>query len=94
MAEELESKQRLSRLWYLLPIFLGLLVGVIGYFLLKDRNRKFAERILLARVIVLLACIAFLFLNTILAFWAIEFSKAPGGVAEQVETQIKSVFQK
>jgi H+/Cl- antiporter ClcA len=94
MAEELESKQRPSRLWYLLPLFLGLLGGVIGYFLLKDRNRKFAERILLAGVIVLVAWIAFLFLSIILAFWAIEFSKAPSGLTEQVETQIKSVFQK
>jgi hypothetical protein len=67
MAEELESKQRPSRLWYLLPLFLGLLGGVIGYFLLKDRNRKFAERILLAGVIVLVAWIAFLFLSIILA---------------------------
>jgi hypothetical protein len=61
---------------------------------LKDRNRKFAERILLAGVIVLVAWIAFLFLSMILAFWATEFLKAPSGLTGQVETQIKSVFQK
>jgi hypothetical protein len=35
-----------SKVWYLLPIFLGWIGGVIGYFELKDRNRKRAKTIL------------------------------------------------
>ncbi len=43
----LTSVRRPSRLWYLLPIFLAIVGGVIGYFIVKSRDRKFAGRLLL-----------------------------------------------
>jgi len=47
MVEEFEKPKKPSRLWYLLPISLGILGGVIGYFLLRKRDRKFAEKLLI-----------------------------------------------
>ncbi len=40
-----------SILWWLLPIvFLGL-GGIIAYFLLKDRDKKFAKKLLIAGLV-------------------------------------------
>ena len=44
--------ERPSKLWYLLPIFLGIIGGVIGYFALRNKDKKFAEKLLIAGVIV------------------------------------------
>lgn len=38
-----------SRLWYLFPIFFGLLGGILGYFLIRDRDKKFAKRLIYCR---------------------------------------------
>jgi len=55
--EKLEEKygrrRRPSKVYYLLPIFLGIIGGVIGYFLLKDRDRKFAERLLIIGLVMI-----------------------------------------
>jgi len=48
---ETTSDERPNKLWYLLPILLGIIGGVIGYFVLKDRNRKFAEHLLIAGLV-------------------------------------------
>jgi len=54
MGEEFEKPQKKpSRWWYLLPIFLSVVGGVIGYFLLKDRDRKFAERLLIIGLVMI-----------------------------------------
>lgn len=50
-----------NKLWYLLPIILGILGGVIGYFLTKRKNKKFAERLLLVGLVVFLIHIFFYF---------------------------------
>ena len=42
-----------SAIWYLLPILLGPIGGIIGYFFVKNRDRKFAERLLIAGIIVI-----------------------------------------
>jgi amino acid transporter len=35
-----------SKIWYLLPFFLNAIGGIIAYFILKDKDRKFAEKML------------------------------------------------
>ena len=53
MGEEYQTtREKPSKAWYLLPIFLGVIGGIIGYFLLKDRNKKMAERLLITGVII------------------------------------------
>src|SRR5437879_3852548 len=54
MADEpTTSQKKPSKLWYLLPIFLNIIGGVIGYFVLKDRDRKFAERMLIVGAVMI-----------------------------------------
>ena len=36
-----------SKLWYLVPIIFGPLGGLVGYFLVKNKDRNFAERLLI-----------------------------------------------
>ncbi len=67
-AEETQRKKKPSRLWYLLPIFLTIIGGVIGYFLLKDRDRKFAERLLIVGLVMLVVWFVLDFLFTGLAY--------------------------
>lgn len=75
MEEEIRGSKKPSKLWYLLPIFLNIIGGVIGYFLLKDRDRKFAERLLIIGLVMiavawvanfLLAGIAYIYLSGIM----------------------------
>jgi len=40
-----------SKAWYLLPIFLGGIGGLIMFFVLKDKNRRLAEKGLLLGII-------------------------------------------
>jgi hypothetical protein len=54
MEEDIKtSEKKPSKVYYLLPIFLNILGGVIGYFLVKDKDRKFAERLLIVGVIMI-----------------------------------------
>ena len=58
--EELKEKYRKikkkpSKAWYLLPIFFGIVGGVIGYFVLRKRDREFAERVLIIGLVMILA---------------------------------------
>ena len=72
MENESDIRKKPSRLWYLLPIFLNAIGGIIGYFLLKDRDRKFAERLLIVGLVMiavwfilsfLLAAVAYLYIG-------------------------------
>jgi len=69
------NRSRPSRFWYLLPIFLGVVGAVIGYFFLKDRDREFAEKLLkigLVMIVVyfvltiLLAAFAYIFISSVM----------------------------
>jgi len=40
-----------SAIWYLFPIIFGPIGGIIGYFLVKNRDRKFAEKLLIVGLI-------------------------------------------
>jgi len=69
MPEEIQSqKQKPSRLWYLLAIFLGIIGGIIGYFVLKDRDRKFAERLLIIGVVMIIVAYGLSILLSFLAY--------------------------
>jgi len=46
-----KPKERVSRLYYLLPILFGAVGGVIGYFLVKKKNKEIAEKLLIIGLI-------------------------------------------
>lgn len=46
------SVKKPSRLWYLLPIFLSVIGGLIGYAVLRKRDNKFAKKLLIVGIIV------------------------------------------
>ena len=57
-----------SAIWYLLPILLGPIGGIIGYFLVKDRDRKFAERLLIVGLIMVAIYFVISLILTALAY--------------------------
>ena len=57
--------EQISALWWLVPFFLAWIGGLIAYFVLKDRNQKTAEHMLIFGVVwtfvgaILLAAVGF-----------------------------------
>jgi len=47
-----------SALWYLLPVFVGLLGGIIGYFILRKKDAGMARNLLIAGAAVTFLAIA------------------------------------
>jgi hypothetical protein len=47
-----------SKLWYLLPIFIPLIGGIVGYAIHAKDNKKFARNLLLVGIIWFVALIA------------------------------------
>lgn len=43
----MDTQRKRSALWYLLPIFLGIVGGVIGYFAVRNDDPVMAKRILI-----------------------------------------------
>jgi hypothetical protein len=96
MAEgfEIEIKKP-SRLYYLLPIFLGLLGGIAGYLLVQDRDKNFARRLLIAGIIMTVIWIlVWVFVPAILSYmWLTSFQNAATeAVGEQAETQVRCSY--
>lgn len=56
-------KQKPSRWWYLLPLFFGILGGLAGYFLVKDRDKKLAKRLIITGIIIMILHIVVSFLT-------------------------------
>ena len=50
MAEEYSQR---SKAWYLLPIFLGIIGGIIGFFVLRRDSPKMARNCLIIGIIML-----------------------------------------
>ena len=48
-----ENKSKPSNFWYLLPIFFGIIGGIIGYFAIRDRDRKMAKNLLIVSIVIL-----------------------------------------
>jgi hypothetical protein len=42
---------RLSKIWYLIPLFFGTLGGILSYLLVRDNDRKFAKKLLMIGII-------------------------------------------
>lgn len=61
-AEEQCTLSKPSKAWYLIPIFLGLIGRVIGYFALKDENRKMANDLLELGITMTFLVIFFIFI--------------------------------
>lgn len=49
--EKTEGKQP-GRIWYLAPILFGILGGAIGYFAVRDRDKKMAESLLIVGLVI------------------------------------------
>jgi uncharacterized membrane protein len=54
------KEQETSWVWYLLPILFGIIGGIIGYFLLRDKDQKTAKRIFWLPFIILGAILIFI----------------------------------
>ena len=59
-----------SAIWYLLPIILGPIGGIIGYFVMKDKDRKFAERLLKIGLVMIIFYAILIVLIVFLALYA------------------------
>lgn len=59
-----------SKWWYLLPIFVPLIGGVIGYFIHAKNDKKFAMRMLWTGLIVAVALFAF---QIVMGYFAIQY---------------------
>jgi hypothetical protein len=51
----LPTNETNTKLWYLAPIFLGILGGLIMYLVLKDTNPKMAKKGLVVSIAIILA---------------------------------------
>jgi hypothetical protein len=83
------TKEKPSRLWYLLPIIaglfggiLGIIFGIIGYFILKDRDKQMATRVLILGVVmfvvwIVLAIVAYVYISQIF----IQQASGAGGIS-------------
>lgn len=47
------AEKKTSWIWYLLPILFSILGGIIGYFLLKDKDAKTAKNLIIVGLVVL-----------------------------------------
>jgi H+/Cl- antiporter ClcA len=75
MTEEFETSQKkLSKWWYLLPIFFGILGGIAAYLLLQDKDKKFAKRLIIIGIIMTVVWIVIGFiLPIILSFISYKY---------------------
>ncbi len=48
------AEQKTSWVWYLLPVLFSILGGIIGYFLLKDKDKKVAKNLIYTGLVVLI----------------------------------------
>lgn len=81
-------KETPSKAWYFLPILLGLIGGVIAYFVIKDEDRKMANKMLIIGIvmtIVLSFVYFFLFAILFASFFGSVFSPLTGIQEPNVE---------
>jgi len=47
-----QQKRKVSWTWFLLPIFLSIIGGMIGYYMLQDRDKQKAKGVLYVGIVV------------------------------------------
>jgi len=67
-----EEYEKSSRLWYLIPIFLGIIGGLIAYLILKKDNSKLARRCLIVGILITI-------IPAIIGFSLVLYGTALGG---------------
>lgn len=88
-----EKKEKPTRLWYLVPLLLGIIGGIIGYFAVKDEDRKMARELLLVGILTSFVPIIILFLVFFSGLFFIpkvvqeEFK--PGAISAKVGEPVK-----
>jgi len=60
-----------SKAWYILPIFFGFIGGLIGYFIIKDRDKKMATSILIVGIAI--SAISIIFSVLLITFGALAY---------------------
>ncbi|MBN2202676.1 MAG: hypothetical protein JW700_00620, partial [Candidatus Aenigmarchaeota archaeon] len=50
-----------SKAWYLVPIFFGILGGIIGYFAVKDDDKNMANKLLILGIVLTILPVIILF---------------------------------
>ncbi|RNJ76012.1 MAG: hypothetical protein EB828_03735 [Nitrosopumilus sp. D6] len=58
------QEEKISRIWWILPIFLTLVGGLICYFALRDRNEKKARNMLYLGIALLVPHLIMLYLGS------------------------------
>jgi hypothetical protein len=76
-----------SKLWYLLPILFGIIGGIIGYFLIRDRDRRMAKNVIICAIAILVVQIILSF--SILAFYGLT---APSGELKPQASGFENVY--
>ena len=51
MAEVAGGQGKVSKAWYLVPFFFGIIGGIIGYLAVKDRNKNTAKNLLIFGIV-------------------------------------------
>jgi len=83
MEGEAQVEKKPTRWWYLVPIFFCFIGGIIAYFILKDKNRKFATKLLIIGIVMSVVWFIIGFL--------LVFVLAPLFVSNIIEEQSKEV---
>jgi len=65
-----------SNFWYLLPILFGIIGGIIGYFVVKNRDKKMATNLLIAGIIISVISLLLLLPLSVLFYYGLF---APSG---------------
>jgi len=81
-----------SKAWYILPIFFGFIGGLIGYFIVKDRDKKMATNILIVGVAI--SAISIIFSVLLITFGVLAYYGmfAPSGFIGPTARGFGSVF--
>ena len=58
-----QQKQKVSWTWFLLPIFLSIIGGMIGYYMLLDRDKQKAKGVLYVGIVVAIVEVISYFFN-------------------------------
>ena len=58
-----QHKQKVSCTWFLLPIFLSIIGGMIGYYMLLDRDKQKAKGVLYVGIVVAIVEVISYFFN-------------------------------